>query len=62
MVEQESCTIVFSFLRFFFLSFNDLFHLASIVVDQKVSTEEDVMSKIKIDDILKYAPDKTWCS
>ena len=45
----------------FSFSFNDLFHffvLASVVVNQKASTEADVMNKIEIDSILKYAPDK----
>ena len=44
-----------------FFSFNNLFHffvLASIAVNQKASTEADVMSKIESDGILKYAPDK----
>ena len=44
-----------------FFSFNDRFHffvLASVVVNQKARTEADVMSKIEIDSILKYAPDK----
>ena len=50
---------IFSFLRF--LSFNDLFHffvLASVVINQKASTEAEIMSKIEMDIILKYAPDK----
>ena len=45
----------------FFFSFNDLFHffvLASVVVNQKASTEADVISKIEIDRVLKYDPDK----
>ena len=45
----------------FFFSFNDLFHffvLASVVVNQKASTEADVISKIEIDGVLKYDPDK----
>ena len=44
-----------------FFSFNDLFLffvLVSVVVNQKASTEADVMSKIEIDGILKFAPDK----
>ena len=44
-----------------FLSFTDLFHffvLANVVVNQKASTEADVMSKIEIDRVLKYAPDE----
>ena len=44
-----------------FFSFNDVFHffvLTSVVINQKISTEADVMSKIEIDGILKYAPDK----
>ena len=44
-----------------FFSFIDLFHffvLASVAVNQKASTEADVMSKIEIDGILKYAPYK----
>ena len=44
-----------------FFSFIDLFHffvLASVVVNQKASTEADVMSKIEIDGVLKYAPDE----
>ena len=44
-----------------FFSSIDLFHifvLASIVVNQKASTEADVMSKIEVDGILKYSPDK----
>ena len=44
-----------------FFSFNDLFHffvLASIAVNHKASTETDVMSRIEIDGILRYAPDK----
>ena len=44
-----------------FFSFIDLFHffaLASVVVNQKASTEADVMSKIEIDRVLKYAPDE----
>ena len=44
-----------------FFPFNDQFHffvLASVVVNQKARTEADVMSKIEIDSILKYAPDK----
>ena len=59
MLKRESSTIVFSFLRFF--SFIDLFHffvLASVVVNQKASTEADVMSKIEIDGVLKYAPNE----
>ena len=46
---------------YIFFSFNDLFHffvLASVVVNQKASTEADVMSKIEIDGTLKPAPDK----
>ena len=45
----------------FFFSFNDLFHfsvLASVVVNQKASTEAYVISKIEIGGVLKYAPDK----
>ena len=45
----------------FSFSFNDLFHffvLASVVVNQKASTEADVMSKIEIDGVLKYAPNE----
>ena len=45
----------------FFFSFNDLLHfflLYSVVANQKASTKADVMSKIEIDGILKYAPDK----
>ena len=60
MLKRESSTIVFSFLRFF--SFNNLFHffvLANVGVNQKANTEADVMSKIEIDGILKYTPDKT---
>ena len=34
------------------------FALASVVVNQKASTEADVMSKIEIDRVLKYAPDE----
>ena len=52
-------SLIFSFLRF--LSFNDLFHffvLASVVINQKASTEAEIMSKIEMDIILKYAPDK----
>ena len=48
------CDLVF----YVFFSFNDLFHffvLASVVVNQKATTEADVMSKIEIDGILKYA-------
>ena len=58
MLKWESSTIVFSFLHFF--SFNDLFHffVLACVVNQKASGEADVMSKIEIDGILKYAPDK----
>ena len=59
MLKRESSTIVFSFLRFF--SFIDLFHffvLASVVVNQKASTEADIMGKIEIDRALKYAPDE----
>ena len=44
-----------------FLSFIDLLHffvLASIVVNQKASIEADIMSKIDIDGVLKYAPDE----
>ena len=44
-----------------FFSFIDLFHffvLASVVVNQKASTEADVMSKIEIDGVLKYAPNE----
>ena len=47
---------------YIFFSFNDLFHffvLASVVVNQKASTEADVISKIEIDGVLRYAPDKT---
>ena len=46
---------------FVFFSFTDLFHFfaqASVVVNQKASTEADVMSKIEIDGVLKYAPDE----
>ena len=59
MLKRESSTIVFSLLRFF--SFIDLFHyfvLASVVVNQKTSTEADVVSKIEIDRLLKFAPDE----
>ena len=45
----------------FFFSFSDLFHffvLASVIVNQKPSIDADVVSKIEIDGILKYAPDK----
>ena len=38
-----------------------MFHfsvLASVVVNQKTSTEADIMSKTEIDGVLKYAPDK----
>ena len=52
-------SLIFSFLRF--LSFNDLFHffvLASVVINQKASTEAEIMSKIEMNIILKYAPDK----
>ena len=44
-----------------FFSSIDLFHifvLASIVVNQKASTEADAMSNIEIDGVLKYAPDE----
>ena len=44
-----------------FFSLIDLSHffvLASVVVNQKASTEADVMKKIEIDGVLKYAPDK----
>ena len=59
MLRRECCRIVFSFLYFF--SFIDLFYffvLASVVVNQKASTEADAMSKIKIDGVLKNAPDE----
>ena len=49
--------LYFIFLLFFF----DLFYffvLASVVVNQKGSTEADVMSKIEIDGVLKYVSDK----
>ena len=48
-----------------FFSFIDLFHffvLVSVVVNKKASTEEDVMSKIKIDGVLKYIPDEIGAS
>ena len=60
MLKRESSTVVFSFLRFF-PSFIDLFHffvLVSVLVNLKASTEADVMSKIEIDGVLKYASDK----
>ena len=41
-----------------FLSFIDLFHffvLANVVVNQKASTEADVMNKTETDGVLKYA-------
>ena len=45
-----------------FFYFNGLFHflpvLASVFVKQEASTEEDVMSKIETDGILKCASDK----
>ena len=44
-----------------FFSFIDLLHffvLASVVVNQKASTEADAMSKIEIDGVLKYFPDQ----
>ena len=59
MLKRESCTILFSFLRFF--SFIDLLHffvIASVVVNQKASSEADVMSKIENDGVLKYVPDE----
>ena len=59
MLRRECCRIVFSFLHFF--SFIDLFCffvLASVVVNQKATTEADVMSKIDLDGVLKYAPDE----
>ena len=60
MLKRESSTIVLSFLRFF--SLIDLFQFfvpASVVVNQKASTEADVMSKIEILGVLKYASDET---
>ena len=60
MLKRESSTIVLSFLRFF--SFIDLFQFfvpASVVVNRKASTEADVMSKIEILGVLKYASDET---
>ena len=59
MLRRECCRIVFSFLHFF--SFIDLFYvfvLASVVVNQNASTEADVMSKIDIEWVLKYATDE----
>ena len=59
MLKRESSTIVFSFLRFF--SFIDLFHffvLVSVVVNQNTNTKADVMSKIEINGVLKYATDE----
>ena len=50
-------SLYFVFLLFFFYLFH-FFLLASVVVNQKASTEADVMSKIEIDSILKYVPDK----
>ena len=44
-----------------FFSFIDLFHFlvqANVIVNQKGSTEADVMSKIEIDGVLKYVPDE----
>ena len=48
-------------ISYVFFSFNDLFQfsvLASVVINQKASTEADVMSKIEMGGILKYAPHK----
>ena len=48
-------------IQFSKFSFIDLFHffvLASAVVNQKANIEADVMIKIEIDGVLKYAPDK----
>ena len=59
MLKRDSSIIVFSSYGFF--SFIDLFHffgLASVVVNQKASAEADLLSKIEIDGILKYAPDE----
>ena len=57
MLNRESSTIAFSFLRFFILMFH-FFVPASVVLNQKASTEADVICKIEIDGILKYAPNK----
>ena len=47
------------YIFFYFIELFCFFVLASVVVNQKASTETDVkLSKIEIDGILKYAPDK----
>ena len=59
MLKRESSTVVFSFLHFFSLIYLFYFFvLDSVAVNQKASTETDVMRNIEIDGVLKYVSDE----
>ena len=56
MLKRESSAMAFSFPFFSFLMVFHLFVLASVAVNKKASTEEDIMSKI--DGVLKQTTDQ----